>query len=170
MIRKEQTARPKGAARQAGLAVWALAAGLAGCSFQFGLKSERPLSLESAAGRSDRCSRESRTLSRLAALDLLVNDAVKGGYEVPEKLDELARQYLAGMPAVELGLPEFHRDTNEVEYYPSSVIRDGKLDGARLKDTGRWGYARNERQALLFIDCAHQSSRGRPWYLERGVF
>jgi hypothetical protein len=48
--------------------------------------------------------------------------------------------------------------------------RGGKIDGTRLKDTGRWGYASNGRRVIVFIDCTHPDSRGKPWHRARGMF
>lgn len=114
--------------------------------------------------------RESRTLSALFQLEQAVAAYYKAKGKIPPTLDALIPQYLASMPAVEISAPGGHRDTSRVEIYPSKALRGGQVDGSQIKDTGRWGYVFNDRQVVVFIDCTHLSSRGKPWYRERGAF
>lgn len=113
--------------------------------------------------------KESRTLSGLAKLEESLYNYHRTEHRIPERLDRLIPKYLAEIPVVEIGV-RGHRDTDRVQSYPSDILRDGQLDGTRLRDTGRWGYVFNDRQVVVFVDCTHKSSRGRAWYLERGVF
>lgn len=113
--------------------------------------------------------KESRTLSALAKLETSLSDFYKAENRIPQKLDSLIPRYLAEMPSVETAIKR-HSDNSRVQYYPSGIIRDGHIDGTQIKDTGRWGYSFNERRAIIFVDCTHTTSRGTPWYQERGVF
>lgn len=113
--------------------------------------------------------KESRTLSALAKLEASLSDFYKTENRIPQKLDSLIPRYLAEMPVVETAIKR-HRDNSNVKYYPSSVIRDGHIDGTQIDDTGRWGYSFNERQVIIFVDCTHTTSGGTPWYQARGVF
>jgi hypothetical protein len=119
--------------------------------------------------RSELMASESRTLSSLAALERSLNDFIKSKRHIPVKLDELVPEYLGKIPVLELGIPG-HKDTDRVQYYPASIIVNGQVNGRRLKDTGFWGYAFNDRQVIVFVDCTHKSMRGAPWYQARGVF
>jgi len=112
---------------------------------------------------------ESRTLSGLAKLEESLTRYIETEKKIPETLDEMVPKYLADMPTVEIHV-RGHHDTDKTKVYPSYVLRDGQIDGTKLKDTGRWGYVFNDRQVVVFIDCTHKSSRGRAWYLERGVY
>ena len=90
---------------------------------------------------------------------------VKGERRIPERLDELVPKYLAEIPSVDIAVGG-HHETNAVKYYASDLLRDGQIDGTKLKDTGKWGYVHNDRQVVIFVDCTHPSSRGQPWYQE----
>jgi hypothetical protein len=118
---------------------------------------------------SERQVRESRTLSNLSKLESSLADYIKTEKRIPAKLEWLIPKYLAEIPSVEIGV-RGHQENSEVKVYPPDVLRDGRISGARIRDTGKWGYVFNERQVVVFIDCTHKSSRGRPWYQERGVY
>jgi hypothetical protein len=142
---------------------------LAGC----GLFSGRPVrrsgnDVEAALESSERSARESRTISNLAALEKSLGDFVRHEGRIPENLDLLVPKYAAEIPPVDTGVGG-HRASSNVTYYRSDVIRDRVVDGSRLKDTGGWGYAYNDRQVILFVDCTHSNSRKRPWYREAGI-
>jgi hypothetical protein len=113
--------------------------------------------------------RESRTLSNLAKIEASLADYIKLEKRIPEKLEWLIPKYLAEIPSVDLGL-KGHEETSLVKVYPADVLRDGQISGTRILDTGKWGYVFNDRQVVVFVDCTHKSSRGRPWYQERGVY
>ncbi|MCX5796019.1 MAG: hypothetical protein NTY77_11040 [Elusimicrobia bacterium] len=139
---------------------------LAGCR-SLGLKDESSGELERNFQESDRQVGETRTLAGLAAMETALTSFVKGERRIPERLDELVPKYLSQIPSVDI-VVSGHHETNAVRYYPSDLLRGGQLDGTKLKDTGKWGYVHNERQVVIFVDCTHPSSRGKPWYQERG--
>ena len=110
--------------------------------------------------------KEDRTLSSLAKLEEGVASYYNGEKKIPKNLDVLVPKYLAEMPVVEIG--QRHWDSAKVQVYPADILKDGQIDGSMLRDTGRWGYVYTDRQVVVFIDCTHKNSRGRPWYGERG--
>jgi len=124
--------------------------------------------VEAKASQMDAQLKETRTLTGLAKIEESVKDYVQNEKKIPERLEDLIPQYLADMPTVELGV-RGHRDTTRVQKYPSSILSGGQIDGSKIKDTGRWGYVHDERQVVVFVDCVHKSSRGRPWFEERGT-
>ncbi|MEK7858001.1 MAG: hypothetical protein AAB320_02565 [Elusimicrobiota bacterium] len=146
------------------LLVAALAA--AGCR---GSRDESARDLEKNLRDSEASGKESRTLAALAKIESSLSDYVKAENKVPKTLDALIPKYLAEIPAVDIGVPG-HRDTAEVKVYPMDTLRDGQIDGTKLRDTGKWGYVFTENRVVVFVDCTHSSSHGRPWYLERGVY
>lgn len=150
------------------LTLAAAAFALAGCGTMIG-KDSIERDVEATVRDNERSVIEARTLSGLARLESGVSDYIKHEGKIPPKLDALLPKYLAELPAVEIGV-QGHRDTTDVKVFPADVLRDGVLNGTRLSDTGKWGYVFNERQVVVFVDCTHQSSKGRPWYLERGVY
>ncbi len=144
----------------------ALLATLAGCR-GLSLKDESVSELERNFQDSDRQVRETRTLAGLTEMETALASYVKGERHIPERLEELVPKYLAAVPSVDTAA-DGHHETSDVRYYAGDLLRDGQLDGTKLKDTGKWGYVYNNRQVVLFVDCTHPSSRGRPWYQERG--
>ncbi len=119
--------------------------------------------------RSERMSLESRTLSRLAALERSLNDFIQAEGRVPKRLEDMVPKYLAEIPEVETGIRR-HKENGGVRYYPADLIMDGQVNGARLKDTGGWGFVRNEERVIVFVDCTHPMMGGSPWYQARGVY
>lgn len=112
--------------------------------------------------------KEGQTLSALAKLEDSLRAYVKAERKIPEKLDELVPKYIAEIPAVAIGS---HRgESAKVRVYPPTVLRDGRVDGTKLRDSGGWGYVFNDRQVVVFVNCSHKASSGRAWYLERGAF
>ena len=147
-----------------GLAVILL---LAGCR-SLGGKNEGVVELERDFRNSERQVKETRTLSSLVQLESALASYVKAERRIPDKLKQLIPKYLAEIPTIDVDVRS-HRETNSVKVYPGSILRDGLIDGTRLQDTGEWGYVHNDRQVVIFVDCTHPSSRGRPWYQERGT-
>ena len=147
------------------VAVFAIAALCSGCAF-FENREER--ALDSDFARSDRSARESRTVSSLAFIEKSLDDYVQHERKIPDRLDLLVPTYAPEIPVADAGVGG-HGASNRVTYYPSSVIRDGVVDGTRLKDTGYWGYVANDRQIIIFVDCTHKNSHGRAWYQEPGT-
>lgn len=125
--------------------------------------------VEKKAAEVETSARRSRTLSSLAKLEEALASFVKAERRIPDSLDELIPKYLAEIPSVEIDV-RGHRDNALVKAYPTSVLRDGQIDGSQLKDSGRWGYVHNERQIVVFVDCTHPSGNGMPWYREKGAF
>ena len=121
---------------------------------------------EETFSKTDRRIKEDRTFSGLTRLKESVAAYDKAENKIPARLEDLIPKYLAEMPAIELSISA-HKDTTEAFVYPRAVLRDGRVDGSRISDTGRWGYVFNDQQAVVFVDCTHKSSRGKPWYLER---
>lgn len=146
----------------------AAALALTGCASMIG-KDSIERDVETTVRDNERAVIEARTLSGLARLESSVSDYIKHEGKIPAKLEALIPKYLGELPTVEIGIPG-HRDNTDVKVFPADVLRDGVINGTRLQDTGRWGYVFNERQVVVFVDCTHQSTRGRPWYLERGVY
>lgn len=125
--------------------------------------------VEAKAQEMDQRAKESQTLTSRAKIEEALGAYVKEQGKIPASLKDLVPKYLAVIPAVELGLSA-HRDTARVTIYQSSILRDGQIDGSKIDDRGGWGYVFNDRQVVVFVDCTHQSSRGRGWYLERDVY
>lgn len=141
---------------------------LCGCRAVMG-RDEISLQVDNEVRDSERQARESRTLSSLARIESSLSDYIKIEKRIPPKLEWLIPKYMAEIPPVEIGV-KGHAETSEVKIYPSDILRDGRISGARLMDTGKWGYVFNDRQVVIFVDCTHKSARGRPWYQERGVY
>lgn len=134
-----------------------------------GAREDAARDLDATFRNSENQVKESRTLAGLGRLEASLADHAKHENKVPAKLEDLIPKYLAEMPAVELGLRE-HKDTGAARNYPSSVLRGGQIDGTRIGDTGKWGYAFTEDRVVVFVDCTHLTRRGKPWYQERGVY
>lgn len=113
--------------------------------------------------------KETRTRSGLAQIEASLKAFTDAEKRIPDSLDELVPKYLADIPLVEIGIRGYH-DSNAVKVYPRNVLVDGTIDGSKLKDTGRWGYVHNDNQVVVFVDCTEKSSKGIPWYQERGVY
>jgi uncharacterized protein YceK len=112
--------------------------------------------------------KEDRTRSSLAQLEARLADYMKAEKQIPSKLDKLVPKYIAEIPT--LDLPICGRESNRVEAYSPMILRDGQVDGSRIRGTGRWGYVYNDYQIVIFVDCLKPSLRGVPWYQERGVY
>ncbi|MFI5345088.1 MAG: hypothetical protein ACHQ51_01825 [Elusimicrobiota bacterium] len=144
----------------------ALSAVLAGCAGLTG-KDEAAIDFEKDTNASDASVREDRARMSLRALESAVADYVKAENKIPEKIDILVPKYLAAIPP--LDVPACGGESDKVQNYPSNVLRDGQVDGSRLRGTGRWGYVYDSTRVVVFVDCLKPSSKGIPWYQERGV-
>ncbi|MBI4376888.1 MAG: hypothetical protein HY549_10620 [Elusimicrobia bacterium] len=129
--------------------------------------SEVSREVEETVRRAEIRSKESQTLSALAKLEEGLSAFTRAERRIPKSLDKLIPKYLAEIPAVETST---HKENSSVMIYPPNVLRDGQIDGSRLRDTGGWGYIATQRQIVVFIDCTHPTTRGEPWYKARGVF
>ena len=153
--------------RKALLAAFAAAA-FFGCSMHsLDLRLNKGASAEVI--QSDRRTLESQTMSALAAIERSLNDYIRSRRSIPKSLEELVPDFLAEIPAVELGLPGY-APTASVTHYAASVIVDGQINGAALEDSGGWGYAYGDRQVIVFVDCTRKRMDGKFWYQARGVY
>jgi hypothetical protein len=112
--------------------------------------------------------KEDRARSSLAQLEARLSDYTKTEKKIPSKLESLVPKYLGEIPT--LDLPVCGRESNKVEIYPPDILRDGTIDGSRLRGSGHWGYVYSDYQIVIFVDCLKPSLRGTPWYQERGVY
>lgn len=118
--------------------------------------------------------REGSNKGALAALRSALesfSEERRGGY--PPELDELSPRYLRKFPS--LRAPG-HPESREVTAYDGEVCSAGEegaaetgrsLDGAKLMDSGKWGYVRDARASCrgsVFIDCTHKDSKGKSWH------
>ena len=142
-------------------------AAAAGCA-SMGLAPDRSPGVESEIQDAERRAHEDRTRSALAAMEVGLADFLKAEGGVPAKLDALIPKYLSEIPVADVGL-RAHSASADVKYYPAEVIQDEMVDGTRLRDTGRWGFAFNGRRAILFVDCTHKTTLGELWYQVRGI-
>jgi len=140
----------------------------AGCAGMFGGKDEATVDFDNETSANELRVKEERARSSLAQLETRLADYTKTENKIPEKLEKLVPKYLAEIPT--LDLPVCGRESNKVEVYPPTILRDGQVDGSRLRGTGRWGYVFTEERIVIFVDCLKPSLRGVPWYHERGVY
>jgi len=126
-------------------------------------KSDFSTSAEKSVRAADLSVDETRTLAGLSEIEEALRDYYTHERRIPDNLDALVPQYLAAIPTVELGLSQ-HSDTNRVTNYNPEILIDGVVDGARIGDTGGWGYVHTDRQVVVFVDCTHLSPSGAPWY------
>ena len=146
-----------------------LALACAGCgSARMGTAIESLGEGDAEIALSDRQGQESRTIVALAKLEKSLDEYLQKEGKIPSDLETLVPKYTSGIVTLDTGLAA-HKPSNKVAYYPPEVIRDGFVDGTKLRDTGGWGYVHNERQIIVFVDCTHRNSRNRAWYQERGV-
>ena len=110
---------------------------------------------------------EVNTRTSLSALESAVSDYVKTESRIPEKLELLIPRYLSQIPS--LDIPACGGESNRVQNYPPSILRDGQVDGSAIRGTGRWGYVYNDARVVVFVDCLKPSSKGVPWYQVRGL-
>lgn len=147
----------------------ALAAGLSACGSMSSImgKDDAAADFEKETKASDTIVYEDRARMSLRALEAALADYVKAENRIPEKLDLLVPKYLAAIPP--LDVPTCGGETDKVQTYPSNILRDGQVDGSRLRGTGRWGYVYDTGRVVIFVDCLKPSTKGIPWYQERGV-
>jgi len=139
----------------------------AGCAGLFA-KDEAAADFDKETSANEAKVKEDRVRSALAQIETRLADYTKTEQKIPAKLENLVPKYLGEIPA--LDLPVCGRETNKVEVYSPVILRDGQVDGSRLKGTGHWGYVFTEDRIVIFVDCLKPSLRGVPWYQERGVY
>ena len=138
------------------------------CAGMFGGKDEASMDFDKETSANEARVKEDRVRSSLAQLEARMADYTKTEKKIPAKLESLVPKYLGEIPA--LDLPVCGRESSKVENYSAEILRDGQVDGSRIRGTGRWGYVYNDHQIVIFVDCLKPSLRGVPWYQERGVY
>lgn len=142
---------------------------LAGCGGMMGgPRDEASRDFENETGAADLRIKEDKVRSALGKIETSLADYVKVEKKIPLKLGSLVPKYLGEVPS--LDLPVCGRESDKIQYYGPEILRGGQVDGSRLRGTGRWGYVYNDRQVIIFVDCLKTSTRGVPWYQERGVY
>ncbi len=131
-------------------------------------KDEAAVDFEKETSANEMKVKEDRARSSLAQLEARLSDYTKTEKKIPSKLESLVPKYLGEIPT--LDLPVCGRESNKVEVYPPDILRDGTIDGSRLRGSGHWGYVYSDYQIVIFVDCLKPSLRGTPWYQERGVY
>lgn len=139
----------------------------AGCGGLFA-KDEAAADFDKETSANEAKVKEDRVRSSLAQFETRLSDYTKTEKKIPAKLERLVPKYLAEIPS--LDLPVCGRESNKVEVYPPEILRDGQVDGSRLRGTGHWGYVFTDDRIVIFVDCLKPSLRGVPWYQERGVY
>lgn len=139
----------------------------AGCAGLFA-KDEAAADFDKETSANEAKIKEDRVRSALAQIETRLADYTKTEQKIPAKLENLVPKYLGEIPA--LDLPVCGHESNKVEVYSPVILRDGQVDGSRLKGTGHWGYVFTEDRIVIFVDCLKPSLRGIPWYQERGVY
>lgn len=141
---------------------------MSGCAGMFGGKDEAAADFDNETKANELRVKEERVRSSLAQLETRLADYTKAENKIPAKLEKLVPKYLAEIPT--LDLPVCGHESNKVEVYSPVILRDGQVDGSRLRGTGRWGYVFTDDRIVIFVDCLKPSLRGVPWYQERGVY
>ena len=113
--------------------------------------------------------KEDRTRSSLARIESSLADYIRAGNPIPDSLDKLIPKYLAEVPSLDLPVCG-SLDSNRVTMYPADALRDGQVNGTRLRGTGRWGYVFSDERVVIFVDCLKPALNGVPWYQIRGVY
>ena len=139
----------------------------AGCAGLFA-KDEAAADFDKETSANEAKVKEDRVRSSLAQIETRLSDYTKTEKKVPAKLELLVPKYIAEIPS--LDLPVCGRESSKVEVYSPEILRDGQVDGSRLRGTGHWGYVFTEDRIVIFVDCLKPSLRGVPWYQERGVY
>jgi hypothetical protein len=148
-------------------AIGLFSAAVSGCASLTG-KDAASIEFDKETSADDARVREDKTRNSLSSLESAVSDYVKTEQKVPDKLELLIPKYIAQIPS--LDIPACGGESNQIQNYPPSILRDGQVDGASIRGTGRWGYVYNDARVVVFIDCLKPSSAGVPWYQMRGVY
>lgn len=139
-----------------------------GCAGMFGGKDEASADFDKETSENEAKIKEDRTRSSLAQIETRLADYTKAEKKIPAKLESLVPKYLASIPT--LDLPMCGHESNRVEVYSPVILRDGQVDGSRIRGSGHWGYVFTDDRIVIFVDCLKPSLRGVPWYQERGVY
>jgi hypothetical protein len=141
-------------------------AALAGCAL--GSRDAVRTDIEEQSGKVDTSAQENDARISLGQIENALAGYVKTEKSVPSDLDALVPKYLADLPPVDVPVCGSRKEGSQ--NYPSSVLRDGQVDGTRIKGTGLWGYVHNDERVVVFIDCLKPASSGTPWYRVRGIY
>ncbi len=94
---------------------------------------------------------ESQTLSSLGNINSAIAAYYHDNGAIPRDIQSLVPKYLFEIPIVELGIPGY-RNARLVTVYPSTILRNGRVDGGKIKNTGGWGYVIRGHQVIAFVD------------------
>jgi len=139
----------------------------AGCADLTGAK-DFHTDIENASGATDVAAQENDARMSLGRIETALSDFVKKENKAPDDLDALIPNYIAELPPVDITVCGKRREG--VQKYPGDLLRDGQIDGSRIKGTGLWGYVHDQQRAVVFVDCMKPSADGTPWYQVRGVY
>lgn len=96
-------------------------------------------------------------LRRLRFALLKYYAATEGLY--PDDLTKLVPTHIASLPPC---VTPWHSSQAGVKNYTTSVMTNGRIDPAKITDTGRWGYVSDRKLTgewgQVFIDCKHLDS------------
>ncbi|NNN06214.1 MAG: hypothetical protein HKL90_09975 [Elusimicrobia bacterium] len=148
-------------------AALAAAAFAAGCAQMTGAKDVRT-DIEAQETSVDSDTQESDARTSLGSIENALAEYIKSEQAIPADLDELVPKYLADIPP--LDITACGRRTQGVQKYPSTILRGGRVDGARIKGTGLWGYVHDSQRVVIFVDCLKPAANGTPWYQVRGIY
>ena len=117
---------------------------------------------------------ESQTLSFLGNIDSAIAAYYHDTGSIPPDIKSLVPKYLFEIPIVELGLTDY-RNTRMVTVYPPSILKDGRVNGEKIKNTGGWGYVVNGNQVIAFVDSTAalryplDTHAPKYWYQQSGA-
>ena len=97
----------------------------AGCAGMLGGKDETSADFDRETSATELHIKEDRVRSSLAKIESSLSDYTKTEKTIPAKLDKLVPKFLAGIPS--LDLPVCGHETDKVEIYPASILRDGRV-------------------------------------------
>lgn len=88
--------------------------------------------------------------------------------QYPAALDALVPKHIPAIPPTKLAA---HPETAAWTAYGAEVCTgkeapDAEIDASKVKDTGGWGYVADPKAkcwGAVFVDCAHEDSKGRSW-------
>ncbi len=117
---------------------------------------------------------ESQTLSFLGNIDSAIAAYYHDQGTIPPDIQSLVPKYLFEIPIVEMGIPSY-RSTRLVTVYPPTILKNGQVDGSKIKNTGGWGYVVSGSQVIAFVDATAplryplDSNAPKYWYQQSGA-
>ncbi len=130
--------------------------------------------MDAEASKAQVQAEESQTLSFLGNIDSAIAAYYHDTSSIPPDIKSLVPKYLFEIPIVELGLPDY-RNTRMVTVYPPSILKDGRVNGKKIKNTGGWGYVVNGNQVIAFVDSTAvlryplDAHAPKYWYQQSGA-